>query len=145
MSGYRDRAYAESLWEFGTPRHLPRCDGWLLGRGIGESGYRDARLRDAFRDLVRPFMTHFVRDLSGPVQPSAHHRRRVRRRLELVRAEQCTEPGAHLDEWQALYAGLIERILSKASPRFRQPRSPHNCGFRESLCFVLAAMVPRWG
>ena len=34
LNGYAHRAYAESLAEFGAPRHLPRCDGWVLERPI---------------------------------------------------------------------------------------------------------------
>lgn len=34
--------YAESLAEFGTPRELPRCGGWILERAIPGSPYRDA-------------------------------------------------------------------------------------------------------
>ena len=33
-AGYGARSYAESLWQFGTPRHLPLSDGWLLQRSI---------------------------------------------------------------------------------------------------------------
>ncbi len=35
-------AYVESLAEFGTPRELPRCGGWILERGIRGLSYRDA-------------------------------------------------------------------------------------------------------
>jgi hypothetical protein len=41
-SGYAHAAYAASLSEFGTPRHLPRCDGWILERQIPGTPYRDA-------------------------------------------------------------------------------------------------------
>jgi hypothetical protein len=33
-SGYRHPAYAASLADFGTPRHLPRSGGWLLERPV---------------------------------------------------------------------------------------------------------------
>jgi len=42
MSGYLDQAYAESLSEFGTPRLLDQCRGWLLEREIPHSNERDA-------------------------------------------------------------------------------------------------------
>jgi GNAT acetyltransferase-like protein len=42
MNGYSHPAYASSLAEFGTPRHLPRSDGWLLERSIPDTPYRDA-------------------------------------------------------------------------------------------------------
>ncbi len=41
-TGYTHAAYAGSLAEFGTPRHLPRCDGWILERQIPGTPYRDA-------------------------------------------------------------------------------------------------------
>ena len=34
MTGYMHPGYAESLAEFGTPRKLPRCKGWILERQI---------------------------------------------------------------------------------------------------------------
>jgi hypothetical protein len=43
MSGYLHQAYAESLTEFGTPRWLDQCRGWLLEREIPQSDKRDAR------------------------------------------------------------------------------------------------------
>ncbi len=42
MVGYMHPEYAESLAEFGTPRELPRCGGWILERQIPEFPYRDA-------------------------------------------------------------------------------------------------------
>lgn len=66
-------------------------------------------LREAFRDLVRPFKTHYVRDLSRPVEPSRHHRRNVRRALERGVVERCDDPSLHLDEWATLYAALVDR------------------------------------
>ena len=41
-SGYSHPAYAASLSQFGTPRHLPRSNGWILERPISDSGLRDA-------------------------------------------------------------------------------------------------------
>ena len=40
--GYRNPLYTESLKEFGTPLHLPQCDGWLLERRIPSAPLRDA-------------------------------------------------------------------------------------------------------
>lgn len=40
-AGYLHPSYAESLAEFGKPRHLPRCSGWILERPIAGSSYRD--------------------------------------------------------------------------------------------------------
>src|SRR3990172_2580834 len=41
--GYAHPAYAESLAEFGVPRELPKCGGWILERGIPGFGYRDGQ------------------------------------------------------------------------------------------------------
>jgi len=42
MSGYAHRLYAESLREFGQPRELPHCGGWVLERPIAGGPARDA-------------------------------------------------------------------------------------------------------
>ena len=42
VTGYAHGDYAASLAEFGTPRHLKRCDGWILERQIPGTPYRDA-------------------------------------------------------------------------------------------------------
>lgn len=39
--GYLDPGYAQSFAEFGVPRELPECGGWILERPIPGSGYRD--------------------------------------------------------------------------------------------------------
>ena len=41
MNGYRHPQYAASLAEFGRPRELPQCRGWILEREIAGSGRRD--------------------------------------------------------------------------------------------------------
>lgn len=41
MAGYLDPNYAKSLKEFGKPRYLPRCGGWILERQIPGSSERD--------------------------------------------------------------------------------------------------------
>src|SRR5688500_14799060 len=41
-TGYAHADYAASLAAFGTPRHLRRCDGWILERQIPGTPYRDA-------------------------------------------------------------------------------------------------------
>lgn len=41
-AGYAHANYAASLAEFGTPRYLPRCGGWILERQIPNTPYRDA-------------------------------------------------------------------------------------------------------
>lgn len=42
MTGYMHPGYAQSLAEFGTPRELPRCGGWILVRQIPGFPYHDA-------------------------------------------------------------------------------------------------------
>jgi len=42
ITGYMHPGYAESLREFGFPRELPQCGGWILERQIPGSSYRDA-------------------------------------------------------------------------------------------------------
>lgn len=42
LSGYEHPAYAQSLMEFGTPRHLPNSGGWVLERPIDKLPYCDA-------------------------------------------------------------------------------------------------------
>lgn len=41
-TGYLHPLYAETLSEFGTPRELPQCGGWILEREIPGFPYRDA-------------------------------------------------------------------------------------------------------
>jgi hypothetical protein len=41
-TGYLHRSYAGSFLEFGTPRQLPRCGGWILEREIPGTTHRDA-------------------------------------------------------------------------------------------------------
>src|SRR5882724_4409121 len=42
IEGYLHPTYADSLVEFGTPRPLQRCHGWLLQRRIPGSHFQDA-------------------------------------------------------------------------------------------------------
>lgn len=67
-------------------------------------------LRDCF-DFVRPYKQHFVADLARPREEivSRHHRKRVRQAFRHLDVELCPEPLQFLDEWVALYAGLVER------------------------------------
>lgn len=52
-TGYASAEYAASLSEFGQPRHLPRSDGWILERPIGETAHRDG---------MGPYPLFFCRD-----------------------------------------------------------------------------------
>jgi hypothetical protein len=42
LKGYADPSYALSLREFGEPRELPRCGGWIIVRPIPGTPYKDA-------------------------------------------------------------------------------------------------------
>lgn len=42
LTGYQHPAYAHSLSEFGTPRELRHCGGWILERPIPGTPYKDA-------------------------------------------------------------------------------------------------------
>src|SRR5262249_40211530 len=70
---------------------------------------READLRRAFPDLVRPFKEHFVVDLPR-VLVSRHHRQELRRAARTVRVEKVAEPLSHCDEWERLYAHLRQRL-----------------------------------
>lgn len=152
-SGYSHSTYAMSLAEFGSPRLLARCGGWLLERAIPNTPYRDAMgcyplfacddwskldldldelsdelvsvalvadpfgdhdlelLQKCFPDRVVSFKDHFVTDLSQSpdsfVDPQ--HRRKARRALERLNVEHCAVPLHFVDDWNNLYANLIER------------------------------------
>lgn len=68
-------------------------------------------LADAFGALCRPFKQHAVIDLERDPETSvsSHHRRNVRKALRSLEVEVCEKPLDRLDEWCALYDGLIER------------------------------------
>lgn len=73
--------------------------------------YEVEYLKDCFADLVVPFKEHFVTDLSRPLESfvDVHHLRNVRKALRTVIVEECRNPSEFLDEWAALYTGLIEK------------------------------------
>ncbi|MBW3607099.1 MAG: GNAT family N-acetyltransferase [Actinobacteria bacterium] len=54
--GYSHPGYAESLAEFGVPRALPRCGGWVLERAIAGT---------TARDLMGPYPLFTCADWSG--------------------------------------------------------------------------------
>lgn len=102
---YSHPGYAESLSEFGVPRSLPRCGGWLLER--------------AFPDRMQPLKSHFIRDLHQPVDLPRNHRRNIRRAFSSLKVEVCADPLWYLDEWMRLYAGLVGATTSSGSGRSR--------------------------
>lgn len=153
VTGYRHPDYARAFADFGLPRLLPHCNGWILVRSIKDTPYRDAMgcyplfacedwsqlhvdldelqgelvslaivadpfgehdpsyLRKCFPDKVVPFKEHMVVDLSRPPESfvDAHHSRNARRALERVDVELCADPTLFADEWNSLYANLVER------------------------------------
>lgn len=67
-------------------------------------------LRRCFRDVVRPFKTHYVVDLTrGRGRISAHHRRNLRRALRLSVVVTCDLPMNVEQVWLSLYDGLVSR------------------------------------
>jgi len=152
LMGYAHPKYALSLQEFGEPRELPHCGGWILVRPIPETPYKDAMgcyplfacrdwtklhedlenigsdlvsltlvtdllsgvtpayLEQCF-DLVKPFKTHYVVDLSHPLQSFVGkvHRKNAHKSLEIMDVEVCWQPAQYLDDWISLYDDLISR------------------------------------
>jgi hypothetical protein len=152
LAGYLHPDYAESLAEFGTPRHLPRCGGWLLERQIPDTPYRDAMgcyplfvcqdwsqlqldlvnfeynwvslalVTDPFAEVDLTYLQHyfnifilfkqhFIIDFCQPINEiiSSHHRYYMRKALQQISVEVCSDPIQYLDEWTANYATLVER------------------------------------
>ena len=73
------------------------------------AGVQARTLERAFPDHVVMFKRHLVRDLDAPAKLPTHHRRHVRRSARAVDVEVCADPLLHLEEWNGLYAGLVER------------------------------------
>jgi hypothetical protein len=178
-SGYADRGYAESLGEWGTPRHLPCCDGSILVRSIPESALVDgmgpyplfacrdwdalgadvaeldgelvsltlvtdpfgaaapAQLAEWFPDRCVAFKEHHVVDLSHPPLETAsrHHRRDAARALRGAEVELVGEPPAFLDEWTALYEGLVRRHGVQGVARFSRRSFARQLELRDLVAF----------
>ena len=149
--GYAHYRYAESLREFGEPRELSHCGGWVLARSIPDTPYKDAMgcyplfacrdwkklhedmehfadlvsltlVVDPFSgvaqsyleqhfDLVKPFKTHYVADLSYALESfiTSADRYKARKSLRIMDVEVCREPAKYLDDWMSLYSNLIMR------------------------------------
>jgi hypothetical protein len=96
-----------------------KCDFDQLGKSLvsvvgvtdpfGE--YDESLLRDCFGDLVIPFKSHFLNDLSCPPQSAIceHHARNAAIGLKQVTVERCENPYSHLDDWVRLYSVLTQR------------------------------------
>lgn len=150
--GYAHPLYASSLREFGEPRELPRCGGWILVRPIPGTPYKDAmgcyplfacrdwrKLHEDMEqigsdlvslalvpdpllgvdpgyleqhfDLVKPFKTHYMVDLSQPLEKfvGKTHRKNACKALKAMDVEICSQPIQYLDDWVRLYDNLIKK------------------------------------
>ena len=70
-----------------------------------------ALLRKAFPDLVIPFKEHLVTDLSQAPDSfvDARHRRKALKAFERLTVSRCDDPVLFADEWNNLYANLVQR------------------------------------
>jgi hypothetical protein len=68
-------------------------------------------LRRCFPDRVIPFKEHLVTNLAQSPESfvDAQHRRKARRALERLTVERCDDPTRFVDDWNKLYANLIQR------------------------------------
>lgn len=94
-------------------------------------------LQAAF-DLCRPFKTHFLVDFARGYEPSKHHRERIRRGSRRCRIEQV-RLADHLADWQALYAGLVEKRAVTGAAAFSAADLAHLA--QEPRLVTLAALV----
>jgi hypothetical protein len=162
MPGYGHAGYAASLSEYGSPRSLAACDGWILKRAIPGTPFFDGMgcyplfacrdwsrlpgdltgcaeelvslvlvtdpfgdytretLSHTFPDLIVPFKTHYVVDLSAAAETyvHSHHQRYARKALAAVSIDTSATAGCREDEWAALYDNLIARHNIRGIARF---------------------------
>ncbi len=73
--------------------------------------YDPAYLKDCFRDIAVPFKEHFVVDLTRSPETFVHphHRRNLRKALNLVQVEECAQLETCLKDWTTLYTELEAR------------------------------------
>jgi hypothetical protein len=96
-----------------------KCDFNQLGKSLVSvvvvtdpfGGYDESLLRDCFSDLVIPFKSHFLNDLSSPLESAIceHHARNAAIGLKQLAVERCEDPFSHLDDWVQLYSVLLRR------------------------------------
>jgi hypothetical protein len=152
-TGYKHPSYAHALSEWGRPRELPQCKGWILERPIPGFSQVDAmgcyplfccqdwtKLKDdldaldgdlvtlvmvtdpfgnydanllerCFPDVVMPFKTHYVIDLTKPLHQIGKKRQRkhARKALSEVEVQVCRDPSNFIEPWSKLYHHLIIR------------------------------------
>lgn len=82
--------------------------------------YTKETLRRTFPDLAVPFKEHFIVDLKHDLEGfvHSHHQRNARKALQEITIERATRPSDFLDDWNSLYANLIERHELKGIARF---------------------------
>ena len=151
IAGYGNQLYAQSLSEWGRPRELPQCNGWILERIIPGFSQVDAmgcyplfscqnwsKLKDdldalesdlvslalvtdpfgdydanylkrCFPDVVIPFKTHFVVDLTKHQNQIGKNRQRKHalNALKKVQIQVCKDPRNFVESWSMLYHNLI--------------------------------------
>jgi Acetyltransferase (GNAT) domain len=103
--------------------------------------YDEGYLRQCFPDVVIPFKSHFVVDLSRSpdtfVHP--HHRRNARKALRELEVAKCVRPLEFLDTWIELYQELIDRHAITGMTAFskesfaKQLQTPGMLAFRAVL------------
>jgi hypothetical protein len=71
----------------------------------------DGRHLAQYFDVVKPFKTHYVVDLSYSLKSFVHkvHSYNARRSLKRMDVEVCLDPARYLDDWMKLYQTLIKR------------------------------------
>jgi hypothetical protein len=132
-----DAAGVYPLSVFEAPRDLPAGLAQLAGVGfVSVVMAPDPLLTDpgelarAFA-VLRPYKTHHLIDpAGGPFAPDKHHRYEIRRAWRSCTVERVSLE-AYLDEWRALYAGLVA---------LRRVSGPAN--FSDAYFQVLAAAGP---
>jgi Acetyltransferase (GNAT) domain len=82
--------------------------------------FSDNLLRDTFDDVVIPFKEHFVVDLTQRPESFVHdhHRRNARKALRDLTVDEPSDLAECIEEWDALYAQLVQRHGIKGIARF---------------------------
>lgn len=73
--------------------------------------YSEDDLNICFKDMMKLYKLHYVRDLRLPadylIHP--HHRRSIKRAMGVIRIERCENPDKFLSDWITLYDFLIKK------------------------------------
>jgi hypothetical protein len=122
-----------------------KCDFKQLGKSLvsvvvvtdpfGE--YDESLLRACFCNLVIPFKSHFLNDLSCTPENAIckHHARNASIGLKQVTVERCESPAAHLEEWVTLYSMLIRRHQISGIRAFSRECFGKQFGTPGMVCF----------